>query len=252
MNVKRLIILCLPIVFALSLAITLAACMAQAGKNIGDSALDGESTTDGRELVSSSTVPSYSEGLTYKKMSDGTSSVTSLGTCTDLNVRIPEKDPDGVRITSIADSAFLGSNIKSVALPTGIRSIGAYAFYGSSIESITLPAALKQIGECCFANCKFLKGISVDSANENYCSIDGVLFTESKNVLICYPSGKTDTEYTIRFGVESIASAAFYGCSHLKSVKFNGNAEAWERVKVGANNDSLLALKITFKEEDIK
>lgn len=253
LNVKRLIILCLPIVFALSLAITLAACMAQAGKQMDDSALDGSTTEAGESETKKPIQSVWSEGLKYEKRSDGTAVVVGIGTCRDSYVKIPEKDPDGARVIAIGDSAFIGNqSIRGVTLPTSLREIGAYAFYGSTLENIVIGASVEKIGECCFASCKSLTSVTVDMANAKYSSIDGVLFSKDKTVLICYPSGKSDEEYTIRFGVESISSAAFYECVYLKKVKFNGKSEDWDKVRIGANNTSLTSLQITFSKEDEK
>ena len=258
LNLKRFIILCFPIVFALSLAITLAACMAQAGRTLDESALgdrenENEATTAGAVSGTSPEASIYSSGLTYKAGADGGAILTGIGSCRDEHIRIPEKTPDGVRITAIGDSAFIGvENLKALTLPTSVKEIGAYAFYGSSLESITLTSGIQRIGECCFANCKSLKSINVDSANTEYCSLDGVLFSKDKTNLICYPSGKTDSEYTMRLGVKNISSAAFYGCTHLVTVRFNGNESEWAQIKIGANNDSLLGATLVFKKNDVK
>lgn len=254
LNLKRLIILCLPIAFALSLAVTLAACMAQAGRTLDDTPVGNTADSENGELISANPENPYSSGLTYGKGSDGGAVVTGVGSCTDTHVKIPEKTPDGVRITAIGDSAFLGcETLKSIALPTGIRSIGMYAFYGSSLESIVISADIEEIGECCFVNCKALKSITVDVSNAAYCSIDGVLFSKDKTDLICYPAGKTDSELSMRLGVQNVLSAAFYGCSHLQTVRFNGSEEEWSRIRIGANNDALLSAEIIFKKNtDVK
>ena len=254
LNVKRVVILCFPIVFALSLAVTLAACMAQAGRTLDSGAIGStEDTSAQGESTPTNQGSVYSSGLTYEMGSDGGAVVKGVGICTDPHVRIPEKTPDGVRITAIGNSAFLGCEaLKSITLPTGIREIGMYAFYGSSLESISVGADVKAIGECCFVNCKRLKAISVDSANTEYCSLDGVLFSKDKTDLICYPAGKTDSELSMRLGVKNVLSAAFYGCSFLKTVRFNGTEDEWAKINIGANNEALTSAEIKFKKSDIK
>ena len=254
LNVKRVVILCFPIVFALSLAITLAACMAQAGRTLDDGAIGGaEETGEQSESTEASQGSAYSSGLTYGTGSDGGAFVKGVGSCTDSHIRIPERTPDGLRITAIGDSAFLGcATLKSITLPTGLREIGMYAFYGSSLETISIGANVKSIGECCFVNCKSLKSISVDTSNAEYCALDGVLFSKDKTDLICYPAGKTDSEFSMRLGVENVLSAAFYECSFLKTVRFNGTETDWSRINIGANNGALLAAEIKFKTGDIK
>ena len=68
LNWKKTVLLSLPIVFAVCLAVTLAACMAQAGKGPNDSALDGVETTDPSVQV---VLPMSSQGLQFKSLGDG-------------------------------------------------------------------------------------------------------------------------------------------------------------------------------------
>ncbi len=249
LNWKKILILCLPIVFAVSLAITLAACMAQAGKGVGDSFFgDSEGgVTEPSQPVISDKPEAYSEGLTYTSRGDGTCVLTGLGTCRDGELRIPEKSPSGDAVVSIGTSAFLGNTtIKRVIFPSTLTSIGDYAFYGSSLTYVEIPSGVKSIGEGAFSSCTSLEAISVDGGNKYYASIDGVLFSKDKSTLICYPSGRKNTSYTIRYGVGTISSAAFLNCAYLEQVNYNGKAAEWVKVKIGANNGSLTSLTIKF------
>ena len=250
LNWKKTLLLSLPIVFAVSLAVTLAACMAQAGKDPNDSALDGVETTDPSVQVM---LPVSSQGLSFRSLGDGSCELIGLGSCTDSEIVIPEESPDGDLVVAIGDSAFIGvRGITGVKLPQNVTRIGNYAFYGSSVTVIEIPADIKTIGECAFANCASLTAVNVDPANEGYCSIDGVLFSKDKSVLILYPSGKIGESYTIRRGVSSICSAAFLNCNGLKKIVFNGTPSEWEKVRVGANNTTLTALGISFASQSAK
>ncbi len=60
--------------------------------------------------------------------------------------------------------------------------------------------------------------IDVDSENENYSSLNGVLFNKNKTELLCYPSGKTESSYSIPNSVTSIGLSAFSNCRSLASV----------------------------------
>ncbi len=251
LNWKKILLLCLPIVFAVSLAVTLAACMAQAGKEPNDSAVGDDSETTPPSVQVG--LPGASEGLAFKSRGDGTCELIGIGSCTDRDVIIPEEGPDGDRVTAIGCSAFIGvKSISSVKIPMTVTYIGDYAFYSSSITVIDIPSSVKSIGECAFANCISLTAINVATSNESYCSIDGVLFSKDKSILIVYPSGKPGDSYTIRRGVGTIASAAFLNCVHLKKIVFNGTPAEWEKVKIGANNVTLTTLGITFAGQSIK
>jgi hypothetical protein len=63
-----------------------------------------------------------------------------------------------------------------------------------------------------------LAAINVDSANDSYISVDGVLFNKAKTTLVEYPPGKSGSSYTIPSSVTSIGYYAFSGCTGLTSV----------------------------------
>lgn len=148
------------------------------------------------------------------------SSVTSIGfgafeDCTGLtSVTIPDS------VTSIDSYAFQGcTSLASIIIPNSITSIGDWAFHNcTSLTSIAIPDSVISIGKAAFLGCTSLTSISVDEDNENYCSIDGVLFSKGKGELKTYPSGKSNTSYIIPDSVTSIDSHAFYGCDNLTGI----------------------------------
>lgn len=175
--------------------------------------------------------------------SETTYSVTSIGDyafgyCSGLtSVTIPNS------VTSIGVQAFSGcSGLTSVTIPSSVTSMGLWAFYGcsgltsitilegvssigesafgrcSGLTSVTIPSSVTSIGERAFVGCNGLSSIMVVEANPNYKSVDGVLMSKDGTTLIAYPTGKTETAYTIPDDVTSIGNDAFYGCSGLTSV----------------------------------
>ena len=63
-----------------------------------------------------------------------------------------------------------------------------------------------------------LTAINIGESNNNYTSIDGVLFNKEKTTLIAYPAGKKGA-YTIPNSVISLDYEAFNGCSGLTEVE---------------------------------
>ena len=148
-------------------------------------------------------------------------SVTSIGSaaftgCTSLtSIVLPES------LTSIGDGAFKDcTSLESIALPESLTSIGDSAFRDcTSLTSIELPDGLTSIATSAFSGCTKLIGITVSDGNQHYCDLNGVLFNKNKTELICYPEGKTESAYTIPYGVTSIGDSAFRDCTSLTSIQ---------------------------------
>ena len=147
--------------------------------------------------------------------------------------------PNGVK--SIGPDAFNGCRaIKSVVIPESVTRIGDRAFCGCrELESVAIPAGVASIGKGVFGGCNALKLINVDSGNQAYIVVDGVLYTKDRSELVMYPNppatvvipedvtsirawaftgGRGMTSVTIPESVTNIGEIAFIGCDGLKSI----------------------------------
>ena len=211
--------------------------------SIGDDAFSGCSS------LTSITIPDSVTSIGYGAFNGCTSltnitipdSVTSIGYgafngCTSLtSITIPNG------VTSIGGSAFEGtalldkqttpvkyadswvvncdSDVENVMIKSGTKGIANSAFsWCSSLKSITIPDSVTSIGESAFDSCSNLTAIDVEVGNNNYTSVNGVLFNKDKTELICYPAGKTDKSYNIPDSVTSIGDSAFEDCTSLTSI----------------------------------
>ncbi|MDE5755147.1 MAG: leucine-rich repeat domain-containing protein, partial [Oscillospiraceae bacterium] len=123
-------------------------------------------------------------------------------------------------VTSIGNSAFDDChNLTSITIPDSVTSIGDWAFCNcSSLTSITIPDSVTSIGNSAFSSCSSLTAIHVDSENQYYMDVDGILFSKNQTVLVKYPVGKTDQSYSIPGSVTIIGDSAFERCSSLISI----------------------------------
>lgn len=107
----------------------------------------------------------------------------------------------------------------SYKIKDGTKVISSYAFSGNeSITDISVPKSVISIGNRVFRWCSSLANISVDAANPNYTSVDGVLFNKAKTEIICYPAGTKASNYTIPNSVTSISVCAFGFCQNLTNI----------------------------------
>ena len=175
------------------------------------------SEIDGKKVTSIGSAFLFWKSLTEVKIPD---SVTSIGDsafcgCASLtNIEIPNS------VTSIGKYTFSHcKSLTNIEIPDSVTSIGEEAFsFCESLTNIEIPDSVTSIGEEAFSGCTSLKEITVDKDNQNYSSVNGVLFNKNKTELIAYPNQKGNT-YTIPNGVTSIGIGAFAYCTSLTEVK---------------------------------
>ncbi|GMO59124.1 MAG: hypothetical protein Ta2G_19020 [Termitinemataceae bacterium] len=122
-------------------------------------------------------------------------------------------------VTSIGRDAFTTcSSLTHITIPAAVTEIGESAFaMCSSLTDFTIPASVTTIGSGAFSFDSSLSYFTVDDQNNNYASLEGVIFDKSIQTLIACPAGKSGT-YTIPSSVTQIAETAFTGCRNLSNV----------------------------------
>ena len=144
-------------------------------------------------------------------------------------------------VTEIGGEAFLGcTNLICATIPDSVTDIGYDIFECCrSLISVTIPNNVTSIEYFAFPRHNSLKEFIVHDDNENFSTIDGVLFNKDKTSLIRYPTKKGDT-YIIPNSVTSIESHAFDMCS-LDSITIpNSVTDIWEK----AFNDCFLLCEL--------
>jgi hypothetical protein len=119
-------------------------------------------------------------------------------------------------VTTIANNAFQGcQGLTTFRIGSAVKSIGSSSFrYCTGLKSIQIPASVNAIGNLAFANCTALTEFVVDLDNQNYSTLDGVLFNKKRTTLIACPATKKGV-YNLPASVTQIAEAAFLQCKEL-------------------------------------
>lgn len=93
----------------------------------------------------------------------------------------------------------------------------------SSAESVLIPKAIndlvvKEIDPMAFAKATSLISVDVNSQNTYFSADDGILFDENGSTLICYPSAKAATSYSIPKSVTTLGDYAFANCTKMATI----------------------------------
>lgn len=119
--------------------------------------------------------------------------------------------PDSVEYIEVG--AFQNcANLEAVVLSENLSILSDFLFSSSGIKNITVPKAVTKIGEYAFQSCRNLESIHIPAS------------------------------------VHTIKVGAFRGCDTLTDVYFDGTIEDWQKISIGADNESLLHANIHVSE----
>ncbi|MFA7075248.1 MAG: leucine-rich repeat protein [Candidatus Izemoplasmatales bacterium] len=188
-------------------------------------------------------------GLHYTLVDSGTAYSVRKGTTEIYNVLIIPEMYLGIPVKYVEQSGFADcSGFTSVVLPNTIMNIGSYAFSGCrNLESIRIPSSVTSIGSKVFVYCDNLTSIKVDSGNDKYYSSGNCVIERDmirgttklvigcKNSIIPYVDSIEYAAFYFCIGLETakipytvttIDTAAFYGCSNLTALTFEGGTSS--------------------------
>ena len=144
-------------------------------------------------------------------------------------------------VTSLGQNVFRNcTSLNKVNLTEGITFIGKGTFDGcEKLTTLSVPNSLTDTfsGNCwnTFHSGSFLEKIIIKEDNDNYTSIDGIVYTKDKTKLVYCPPAKTNAN--VEDGVKQIGltrgqvqsvSLGFYGCRELINVTLPNSLERIE------------------------
>lgn len=155
------------------------------------------------ESIGEFMTPSIASGLTYNEFENG----LYLGNETNpYLVFVKMKNPYITSITVASSCKFIfaaafhgNQSIREVTLPEGLKEIGDSAFSGSALEHINIPSTVKRIGKSAFFKCEKLKEINLPNS---------ITRIEESTFGNCVEL----TKFTVPDSVTRIDNNAFEGC----------------------------------------
>ncbi|TWP21330.1 leucine-rich repeat domain-containing protein, partial [TM7 phylum sp. oral taxon 352] len=146
----------------------------------------------------------------------------AFGDCSDVtNIILPDT------LRCIRFNAFKSFNEScQMELPDGLLVIEHHAI-ALGLTDLYIPGSVQFIDSAAFGYMPKLKNIRVDSDNDYYSDINGVLFNKDATALIIYPNGKEEEDYTIPDSVKTVAYNAFDD-SKVKYLYIGSNCDLGE------------------------
>ena len=123
-------------------------------------------------------------------------------------------------ITAIKDYALNNCrSLKSLIIPSSVTEIAEGAFFEmSGLKTLHIPASVKTLGKISLSYMYSITSYTVDQNNENFISIDGIIYTKNKEKLLFYPLGNERQKFEIPNHVKVIGESSFEMNSNLKEI----------------------------------
>ena len=116
---------------------------------------------------------------------------------------------------------------KEYHVPDYVKTILANSFdYAFNLEKVILNEGVEKIEAGAFHGCVALEAFEIDGDNPNFEVLDGVLYMEGLEELLCYPAGRTARVFDMPDSVMIILDYAFFRNVHLVEVLFSSNLKA--------------------------
>ena len=150
--------------------------------------------------------------------------------------------------------------IREVVINNGVTTVGEDAFWEfENIEKVTLPDSMETIVKYAFSGCEKLAEINLP---ENLKSIGNQALSGTALTYVMIPSGiqkisastfsyceSLETVYLPK-SVKTIAGAAFYKCTALKEIYYEGTEDELNAIEIGDMNDPLYNATVYLNTAD--
>lgn len=150
------------------------------------------------------------------------------------------------------DVAVIGvkNNVKQVKVPETFKNLKVTAvsgdiFNGTEIEKLEISKNIKSIDTQSASNARNLKEIVVDSENETYAAVNGVLFTKDLSEILHYPTMNPADFFTIPKETSKFDQKQTFTSKALQNIyvqEGNPQFSSYEGAVYNKNRDKLLVI----------
>ena len=151
-------------------------------------------------------------GGCYIPEKDGLYGVISVSCETKTEPPKPEFEIENETLIRYNDES------REIDIPNGIKIISDGAFGSSSVKVVNISESVEHIETAVFFG---VEEINVSENNRYFSSVNGILYSKDKKVLVAVPNGFSAREFKIPDGTEEIGECAFV-CSDIDRVIFGG------------------------------
>lgn len=230
-KIMQVMAACLSLLFSPSLA------KAQFTITTNDGAITIAKYIGGGDVI----VPSMTNGWPVKSI--GNSAFIFLPSLT--SVTIPAS------VESIGNNCFENStNLSSVILTNGLKSMGQAAFHlCSSLTNITLPNSVTNIGQGAFDSCRKLTEIKIPTGlgtiqRFTFVNCSGLTNVTITTNVVSIQDGAFElcnlSAISIPASVTNLGAYAFYACTNLTAVYFQGDAPTADATVFSGGNPTMV------------
>ena len=113
----------------------------------------------------------------------------------DYEITVPG-EIDGMPVVGIMSLGEAVNRAGVVNIPDSVTFISSEAFQSNwSIYTVNIGAGVQNLDADAFSYCYYLQQLNVSVDNQNYCSVDGIVYNKAGDTLVVYPVGRHETYY---------------------------------------------------------
>lgn len=121
-------------------------------------------------------------------------------------------------VNKVGLHAFYYAYADTVIISENVTTLSTESFVGcSQLKILNLPSTLSIIEDRAISYCNVLDSINVNSSNNNFASLNGILYNKAMTELFKVPSSRLGT-FNVPTGITKIKNYAFESCTSLDTI----------------------------------